>query len=164
MTTKAAWLRLAGFASRVALLKLVGWGLFGTRAERRHWRALDARLHAWAATRVRRRPHRGDRQHDRKFLQGREARARRRLLLLLLLLHFLLLLTGVLRLFRETKRDRFDGQRLPDQGLMSRAVHGAAIDWRGPSSNSTSRRSPLNGARGGLGEGFVTSLALPVRR
>src|SRR5207237_10299404 len=45
-------------------------------------RARHARLHLRAATRLRRRPHRGNRQHDAEAAAGREAAARHRLLLL----------------------------------------------------------------------------------
>ena len=82
--TRAEWLRLSGFGGAVALLHLARLGALpllrplepGAR------RARHARVHLRAAARVRRRPHRGDRQHDAQVPAGGEAPARRRLLLL----------------------------------------------------------------------------------
>ena len=82
--SRAEWLRLSGFGGAVALLHVLGWGLFLYFARTNPALAGlgDARVHVRAAARVRRRPHRGDRQHDAQVPAGGEAAARRRLLLL----------------------------------------------------------------------------------
>ena len=78
------WLRLGGFAGAVAALHIAGWGLFVYYSSRYPALAgLGVLAYTFgSAARLRRRPHRGDRQHDPEDALPGQAPARGRLLLL----------------------------------------------------------------------------------